>query len=392
MKKLYTLFILISISTVAYTQSHDENFGNPPSQMPLSNYTGWTSSLHFSGTAMIDTANPSLIDYTANYGPFSLASGAGNVSLNTVGSYLQVSSPYYPMIVELSLRFNIHGFDTLNPNEMALAVSLDSGLTWSPLPYVVGGWPIVPSLGIARLDSSGWWIGTSSTIVLLNNGAPWWEQSSYQDNDDVVFRFTQTAANKTIYIDDVRISSVVLLAIKLIDFDIVTTDKNTILNWRANTENTNEFFVLEKSKDGIRFEPLSTQNAKGNGEFEYEYADKSNITESFYRLKMVSDNGETEYSKVLMAGAKNNYNELLQGVYPNPARDVVHISLNNTKAEDITLMVTNLNGIRLIDQCASLKKGTNSYDLRIESLPPGTYFLTVAGNDRQVTRKIIVNR
>ena len=105
MKKLYTLFILISISTVAYTQSHDENFGNPPSQMPLSNYTGWTSSLHFSGTAMIDTANPSLIDYTANYGPFSLASGAGNVSLNTVGSYLQVSSPYNPMIVELTLRF-----------------------------------------------------------------------------------------------------------------------------------------------------------------------------------------------------------------------------------------------------------------------------------------------
>jgi len=90
--------------------------------------------LHFSGTATVDTAHPSVISFlnTGSNQTSIQGSGGGNILFDTAGSYLQISSlPAWELVPQAIVWFRIHGYNFSSPT-LALSVSLDSGNTWSP--------------------------------------------------------------------------------------------------------------------------------------------------------------------------------------------------------------------------------------------------------------------
>lgn len=62
-----------------------------------------------------------------------------------------------------------------------------------------------------------------------------------------VLSIPQTASNSPFRIDDIWLELNGLLPLELVSFTAATNEKNTIVSWRANSENERELFVLEKA-------------------------------------------------------------------------------------------------------------------------------------------------
>src|SRR4051812_27862818 len=89
--------------------------------------------------------------------------------------------------------------------------------------------------------------------------------------------------------------------VELISFKAEKASENVILNWSTASEKNNDYFVVERSTDGIHFEPIGT--VKGNGTSNqinyYTFEDHSfNSGILYYRLKQVDLDNKYEYSKI----------------------------------------------------------------------------------------------
>jgi hypothetical protein len=89
--------------------------------------------------------------------------------------------------------------------------------------------------------------------------------------------------------------------VTFISFTAEKVSENVILKWSTATEVNNDYFSVEKSMDGIHFEPIGT--VKGNGTSNqinyYTFEDYSfNSGTVYYRLKQVDFDNKYEYSKI----------------------------------------------------------------------------------------------
>lgn len=79
--------------------------------------------------------------------------------------------------------------------------------------------------------------------------------------------------------------------------------------------------------------------------------------------------------------------------YPNPARDIVTIPLNDAVSGDVTLSVYDSRGKEIKQTvCQPQQPGNNSIQLSVVDLLPGLYFFTVSGQNIPVNGKFTVNR
>lgn len=104
------------------------------------------------------------------------------------------------------------------------------------------------------------------------------------------------------YIDDVSVSAQVPLPVELLRFDAeVRPDRTVLCTWATASEIDNDRFVVERSTDGITFEPIGTVQGAVTTATQHDYAfiDPMPLAGwDHYRLKQVDLNGAYTYSEV----------------------------------------------------------------------------------------------
>jgi hypothetical protein len=85
------------------------------------------------------------------------------------------------------------------------------------------------------------------------------------------------------------------LAVQLTDFSCHQEERSIEIKWRTESELNSDYFVLEKSEDGVQFHPFVQTKAQGNTSLPTDYI-ISDITPetgiNYYRLTEVDMNGE----------------------------------------------------------------------------------------------------
>jgi len=113
----------------------------------------------------------------------------------------------------------------------------------------------------------------------------------------------------------------------------VNTQKQAVINWQVQ-ENNVARYEIEKSNDGRNFVPVAILNSKGNGTNMYRHTHQIALDGiSFFRIKQTDIDGKFTYSTIVKL---SNHLNTLVSVFPNPAKDVVTISVGgdliNTEA------------------------------------------------------------
>jgi hypothetical protein len=145
-------------------------------------------------------------------------------------------------------------------------------------------------------------------------------------------------------------------------------------------------FDIQRSKDGINFEPIGTTNSRGgNTTTDYEYYDRNPLSDvSYYRLSEVDKDGKTETSNTESISMKSFY---ALNLYPNPSSKEVFVKMENTDNVNIRVF-------SLIGQEMSIKQEVLSkHEVRvtpIQSLIPGIYMVSVASKTETRVLKWVV--
>ncbi|HMQ63894.1 MAG TPA: T9SS type A sorting domain-containing protein [Flavilitoribacter sp.] len=180
--------------------------------------------------------------------------------------------------------------------------------------------------------------------------------------------------------------AVTVLPVELTFFKAKQQGGAVELTWQTAAEINNDFFEVQRSGDGDRWETVARVNGAGNSTQSLNYAltDRFPLSgQSYYRLRQVDFNGEFRFSEVAAIAAPSGGESPL-AVYPNPVSDLLTIEGPSEQLEDIAildLLGRRVNGVAIVREAAT----RCSADL--SGLPSGVYLLRTADGVQKIYRK-----
>lgn len=186
------------------------------------------------------------------------------------------------------------------------------------------------------------------------------------------------------------------LPIELLYFNASLADDNTVaLNWATELEINNEYFTVERSKDGLVFEEVLTVEGAGNSVQTLYYTATDVLPLqglSYYRLKQTDFDGAFEYSDIVTVD-NNAETNVDVTIFPNPVTngtfsiDLGTANFNTNSDEMATVRVINVLGEVITTQQVPTF-GTTNIALP-EHLSKGIYILQVNMQNTVTTKQFV---
>lgn len=183
------------------------------------------------------------------------------------------------------------------------------------------------------------------------------------------------------------------LPIVLISFEARAVDGKVELKWTTGREQNNSFFTVERSTNGIDFEPVLFVSGAGDSNTLISYTatdvdPKERLM--YYRLKQTDFNGTFSYSELVSVfSAVSNIKPdfVIQG---NPLDRGQRLIINRNQSGEAHFMIMGLGADKLVD----IKLDETESDRLELNLPhniqPGTYIVVLHQQGHRVSKKLII--
>ena len=174
------------------------------------------------------------------------------------------------------------------------------------------------------------------------------------------------------------------LPIELLSFDAIMNNKQVDVTWSTATETNNDYYTIEKSKDGINFETLSKVDAAGNSYSIINYKDIDATPFegiSYYRLKQTDFNGTFTYSKIVAV----NYSFTKDGftIFPNPTQGEINITFEDLEQKEVLVVIRDISGKECFSKVIITQENQQLIGIDSEhKLAVGTYIITASSNNK----------
>jgi hypothetical protein len=181
--------------------------------------------------------------------------------------------------------------------------------------------------------------------------------------------------NNDTFMDNLIIGAVTFsgLPIELLNFSAKPKMSTVELKWSTASETDNDFFTLERSKNGKDWVEIGTVEGAGtsNAQLDYSFEDESPLNgKSYYRLKQTDFNGDFEYSKVehvTFEGLADNVQ-----LFPNPTSGELNMVFEKVGSG---WSIMNLLGQDLSQEIVILLENPYEVKLDVSNLADGFYFI-----------------
>ncbi len=171
------------------------------------------------------------------------------------------------------------------------------------------------------------------------------------------------------------------LPIELLSFTGKALDDVNLLEWATATEVNNEYFVPEKSSDGINFVEMTRVAGAGNSNrtLWYDQLDETPFSPvTYYKLKQVDYDGQYTYSDIIAIARENGGGGAeIVNVYPNPASTLINIELFSPVDGFAEIEIVDIFGRTIMQRNNAIKKGTDIVIYDISPLATGVYFTRI---------------
>ena len=180
------------------------------------------------------------------------------------------------------------------------------------------------------------------------------------------------------------------LPVTLMSFTAILKNDIVDLDWITATEINNDFFTIEKTKDGKEFEFVAQIKGAGNSsqKLKYHTIDPNPFKGvSFYRLKQTNFDKTFSYSNLV---AINIADKKSVKLYPNPLVDgKVTLIINNPNAPISTVQITDINGKIFYNEKLNTAESVK-FTINLENLNKGLYFVTISNSSGSQTQKLTI--
>jgi hypothetical protein len=176
-----------------------------------------------------------------------------------------------------------------------------------------------------------------------------------------------------------------LLPVELSSFVSDIQGYNIVLNWETKTEINSNKFIIERKTNNTYWGPIGSVISSGtsNSSKKYSFKDKNLQSDKYqYRLKMIDNDGNFEYSKIIETEVSVPKNFELSQNYPNPFNPSTKIDYQLPVDAKVILEVYSITGER-VSQLVNEEQSAGYYsvDFGASNLSSGVYFYKItAGN------------
>jgi uncharacterized repeat protein (TIGR01451 family) len=188
------------------------------------------------------------------------------------------------------------------------------------------------------------------------------------------------------------------LPVKLTTFKatLVNNNKNGLVTWTTESELNSDYFIVERSNDGVHFEARGKVAASGTTSLthSYQYTDILNTSSSivYYRLKSVDVDSKYGFSKIVAIKLNGSLDINDFNVYPNPFISDIKVTVTADQDQMASFRVISFDGKEMINRKVSLQAGTNIVVLTdFGRIAKGNYILEVTTSTDKFIKKIIKN-
>ena len=344
------------------------SFNAGTSEYTRNNFGGVFASSDFSfGTAegsYQDINNPYAMNtgFTRNIAPHT-----GNYQLVVRGSSGTTARSWYKSAMSVTTgsqyafavwAVRVDGTDPI----INLKITTAAGATTTLITYdmsleAVGSWKLIQ--GTYTVPPN-----TTSVTISVNDSRP--GGLNNYSLDDICFRECTNCA---------------ILPLHQLDLRASLQGSNVALKWIAENEMNTSDFVIERSTDGINYNPIGSEVPSGpvNTPTEYKYTDdiQSLPLTSFiyYRIKAMDNSSRFAYSNV--ASVRLSKTAGIQ-IWPNPVDNFVNITYNSSANTKLDISVVNTFGKVVKQINYSVYRGLNQIVVSgLETLSSGIYFIRV---------------
>ncbi|MEO6611268.1 MAG: hypothetical protein ABIT05_04015 [Chitinophagaceae bacterium] len=220
----------------------------------------------------------------------------------------------------------------------------------------------------------------------------WGESWTYKEiNDDrfgLAISMVRNASNGVTAgrIDNITITvyyKLITLPVTLTSFTATKENKSVVLNWNTASESSMNFYVAERSSNGINFYSLGTIYSQNMQAAAYSLVDKSPYPGiNYYRLKMEGDAGYKKYSPIVSVHFDKHATISLSPCpwikgsdlfINNPQKELLRIQFYNAVGQMVSTVLTTTDKVatdNLVNKAG--KFYYNVFNARNESLGSGT--------------------
>jgi len=260
--------------------------------------------------------------------------------VNTVGTAIDVGN--------IDIRFDLTGLGSITASNLRLLVDTDNDGIFADETPISG----------ASLVSGNIYQFTGVSAIANN------------------LRFTIATTN----------TSQTPLPIKLVNFNVENINNSFIkIDWQTYSEINNDYFTIEKSKDGSNWKFIDTIKGAGNSSSMLNYSTidlNPYFGTSYYRLKQTDFDGKFSYSTIKSINLKTSNNIIK--IYPNPAKNQITIIGDKSELETIDIFnvlgqnITNNTTIQYID---------NKAIIYLNKLSKGIYYVATKTTSNKVYKQ-----
>ena len=161
------------------------------------------------------------------------------------------------------------------------------------------------------------------------------------------------------------------------------------VNWKIAQETNVKNYILERSSDAVSFTQVGVVKATGNNnQSQAYYFTDNNVSEGkyYYRFITVNNDGSQMYSNIITILFKGGHSIV---VTPNPFKDKIILSTNQTAVTKYEVTVTDINGKTILAKTITIKAGTDLQNLYLPNVPAGLYILKATSATSTDVVKII---
>ncbi len=168
------------------------------------------------------------------------------------------------------------------------------------------------------------------------------------------------------------------LPVEMTRFEARKNEDHVRLLWETSSEVNSDYFMVEKSENGIDFYPLQKVKSKGNAMSltRYNVLDENPFYGiNYYRLRQVDLDGKEELSELI--SLRYHIDSKLT-LFPNPVKDQMNILVENDLFGEVMIEIFNQQGQLLYQKMMMISEGhirLNTSELNLMGV--GVYYLSV---------------
>ena len=182
------------------------------------------------------------------------------------------------------------------------------------------------------------------------------------------------------------------LPIELVDFSARCEGSVVRVEWTTATEQNNDFFTIQRSRDAQDWETIGTMNGAGTSisNITYSFVDESPLATGYYRMLQTDFDGTTTSSPTVAAGCETNGGLQIVNAWDNGEN--IQVVVSSSFNDVHTAVLLDAQGKVLITQPQqAISEGITTLSIPKGTLATGIYVIQLQHANGALSRRVLLN-